>query len=759
MHIELIGCTSAGKSTLAQKIVDIGKRQGIDITLGDDFVLQRLRLQWLKNEFIRRRFLEICAACICVRHWRKYREFCRFVFKVVFQAPGSWFYKANLARIVLRKIGIHEIIRRFSSENHRMVLVDNEGIVQAAHNLFAHSSGKLNGGLSNFIESAPLPDMVAYLRQSEPILLERTLRRGHPRIRARSRHKVQHFIKQAAKTFEKLQGLPQIADRLVVIDGESKTVIKPSSRNGQAVDKACDLMQTSIKDVHSESARERTAPHAQSDSACLDLVNRLAELLQARGIRYCHWKSNINLEKSLNGEADLDLFVGHKSASRISHVLAQLGFKAARIKYGPETPGVDHYYGLDAVTGELVHVHLFTTLLTGESFVKSHRFPFEKMLLENCARIGPVAVVSKPVELVLFVLRTFVKYGSLPDMLRLYGKSAEARKELKWLLDNGDVAKALSLLSTYCPMVSESLFLSCIDAINENHSFLNKVLLGLRVRRRLRNYAKYTFVKRLLAYAQVIWAKLRRRLKGNLKNKTLHSRGAVIAFVGADATGKSTLIAETARWLGDVFAVRTVHAGKPPSSWLMLPINVILPLARRCMPKLRQRQVKSANLKSSRPREQKSSLLYAIRAVALARDRRQLLAKCRRAAVKGEIVICDRYPSENPGAMDSPRLDERSGRGMRAAIHNQLVQLERRFYNQIPPPDLVFRLNVSIETAKLRNRARMYGGRDSEDFIEIRHRNNNEWNMVGTRHIVDLDAEPAIPEIMDQVKKGIWNTI
>src|SRR5574341_834331 len=200
MQIELIGCTSAGKTTLAQKIVDVGKRQGIDITLGDDFVLQSLRLDWVQNEFIRRRFLEICAAFICLRHWRKYREFCRFVFRVVFQAPGSWFYKANLARIVLRKIGIHDIIRRLSSES-QMVLVDNEGIVQAAHSLFVNSNGRLNGGLSNFIESAPLPDVVAYLRQSESILLERTLKRGHPRIRARSLHKVQHFVKQAAKTF------------------------------------------------------------------------------------------------------------------------------------------------------------------------------------------------------------------------------------------------------------------------------------------------------------------------------------------------------------------------------------------------------------------------------------------------------------------------------------------------------------------------------------------------------------------------------
>jgi thymidylate kinase len=144
--------------------------------------------------------------------------------------------------------------------------------------------------------------------------------------------------------------------------------------------------------------------------------------------------------------------------------------------------------------------------------------------------------------------------------------------------------------------------------------------------------------------------------------------------------------------------------------------------------------------------------------VALAWDRRRLLAKCRRAASKVKSLFAI-VTHRKILAQWIARLEERSGRGMRAAIHNRLVQLEQRFYKQIRPPDLVFRLNVSIQTAKLRNRARMNDGRDSDDFIEIRHRNNNKWNRAGTRHIVDLDAEPSISEIMDQVKKGIWNTI
>lgn len=764
MHIELIGCTSAGKTTLAQKIVDVGKSQGIDVTLGEDFVLRRLYLNWVKNEFIRRRVLEICAASICLQCWPKYGEFCRFVFSVVFQAPGSWLYKVNLARIVLRKIGLYEVIRRNNSDQ-QIVLVDNEGIVQAAHNLFVHSGGRSSGDLSNFIKSAPLPDVVAYLRQPESILLERTLKRGHPRIRTRSLSKVQHFIKQAAKTFEELQRLPQIADRLFVIDSENKTMIKLSSRNGQLIDRAYDLMQTSIKDVHSEREPERTPPNAGSDTPCLKLVSRLVELLNAQDISYCHWKSNIDLKKSLDGEADLDLFVGRKSVSQILYLLAELGFKAARIRYGPETSGVTHYYGFDAMTGKLVHVHLFTVMLTGESFVKSHRLPFEKMVLENCDRMGPVVIASKAAELVLFVLRTFIKYSSLPDMHRLSGQSAQVRKEFKWLLDNSDLTKAVSLLRTYCPVVDEPLFLKCIDVLNKHSFIATRAILARRVRRRLRIYAKYTPLGRHFAYVQVVWAQVRRRVTGNRKNKMLQSGGAIIAFVGADATGKSTLVCEIGSWLGEVFAVRTVHVGKPPSSWITAPVNLALPLASCLWPQMRCHRLEGQNRLANPSQSQSklgtlSSLLIAIRAVTLAWDRRRTVNKAWRAAANGEIVICDRYPSEEIGRMDSPRLREQPSKGSRIAIlYNWLALFEQRLYKHIPPPDMVMTLKVSIATAKKRNRERIKSDKHEDDYLEARHRQSQEWHKPGTKHVHAIDTDMCIEETILKVKKTVWQSL
>ncbi|KPJ93405.1 MAG: hypothetical protein AMJ53_07290 [Gammaproteobacteria bacterium SG8_11] len=759
MHIELIGCTSAGKTTLAQKIILIGKRQGIDIILGDDFVLKRFHLNWVKSEFIRRRLLEVYAGYTCMRHWKKYREFCRFVFGVVLQTPGSWFYKFTLVRIVLRKIGIHELIRRYNSET-QLVLVDNEGIVQAAHNLFVHTNRRLNGNLTDFVKAAPLPDMIAYLKQPQSILLERTLRRGHPRIEARSKRKVELFVKQAVETFETLQTLPQIADRLVLIDGKSKAVTKPRSVNGSLVNQAYHLLSDSIKDDHSEG---EPAPRAQSKFPVLGLIRRLAEELHTQGVSYCHWKSNINLMESLEGEGDLDFFVGRESVSAFLEVIAQLGFKAAKIRYGPETPGVTHYYGLDASTGKLVHIHLFTNIITGESFVKSHSFPFERMLLENCDRMDQLAVLSKPAELVVFVLRTFIKYGSLSDIVRLFGKFGDLNKELLWLLNNEDIGRSLSLLNEYCPAVSESLFLNCVEAINENHSFISKVFLALRVRKRLRNFAQYTFTTRTFAYARVLLAKLKCILKGNLKNKTLSSGGAVIAFVGADATGKSTLVAETERWLGKVFAVRKVHVGKPPTSLLTALVNMALPLVRRLLPQLRRSQIQTQfhDKKSSQDAIKGPSLpLYGLRALTLAWDRYQLLRKVGRAKARGELIICDRYPSELTGAMDSPRLEEQLGKsGLRIAFTNWLARKEGELYKRMPSPDIAIKLSVSLAVAKKRNKERIKGDKDTDEFIESRHRSAREWHKAGTKYAFEISTDQSLSDTILNTKKAIWESL
>jgi thymidylate kinase len=496
-----------------------------------------------------------------------------------------------------------------------------------------------------------------------------------------------------------------------------------------------------------------------------EVVNSLFETLNCKGVVYCHWKSNFSLPQAISGEMDLDLLVDRNSLPQVVAILTELGYKSAIVKWEPATPSISHYYGLDPQTGQLVHVHLFGNILTGESFVKGYLFPFEQMLFEDGYYLDQIKLPSKPAELVLFVLRTFIKYGSLLDLIYLLRKPESVREELHWLQADSDTSEALSLLEKYCPAIDEQLFMRCIDTLNGDNSLFKRVILAQHVRRRLHIYEKHTSLQRGLAYAQLLWGQLQRRLNRNAKNKMLSAGGAVVAFVGPEATGKSTLVSECERWLGDVFAVRAVHAGKPPSSWLTIPVNGFIPLARRLLPKLRTTRLEghgsAVNATQSHPNiEGLPSLIHALRAVILAWDRWQLLRKVRRLAANGEIVICDRYPSEAVGAMDSRRLQENPTKdGVIVTIYNWLARLEDRLYQQIPPPDIVLRLKVSVEIAKKRNRERIKPGKESDAYLESRHRQSQDWHMSGTKYVYEINTQQPLVETILCVKKAIWKSL
>jgi thymidylate kinase len=359
----------------------------------------------------------------------------------------------------------------------------------------------------------------------------------------------------------------------------------------------------------------------------------------------------------------------------------------------------------------------------------------------------------------------FIKYGSLLDLVSLRRKSKSLKTEARWLQAGDTLPEALSLLRKYCPVIDEQLFLQCVETLNGDTPLIRRMILAQQVRRRLKVYAQRSFFQRLLAYIQLLLVEVRRHLGTKQKNKVLQAGGAVIAFVGADATGKSTLVTETGRWLGTTFAVRTVHAGKPPSTWLTAPLNLLLPLMRIRLSSWRtnhlEGHIASAHASSS-PDKNKglASLVYALRSVTIAWERRQLLVRARRAAAGGEIIICDRYPSDIIGVMDSPRLSQQPvQRGVAPAIFNWLARLEQRLYKQIPPPDIVLRLNVSIETALQRNRERFKPGKEADAYITSRHSQTREWHKAGTKDVYDIDTEQSLAETILCVKKAIWESL
>jgi thymidylate kinase len=97
--------------------------------------------------------------------------------------------------------------------------------------------------------------------------------------------------------------------------------------------------------------------------------------------------------------------------------------------------------------------------------------------------------------------------------------------------------------------------------------------------------------------------------------------------------------------------------------------------------------------------------------------------------------------------------------GVIAAICNWLAGIEARLYKEIPPPDVVLRLAVSVETAKQRNRNRAEAQREDEAYVECRHRQNVRWQKSGTRHVYDIDADGTLADTVRRAQEAIWQSI
>ena len=225
IQIELFGCTSAGKSSLLANILRACQDQGIEALTGDDLVLRQAGLNRVKNRLVRTLLTDWLALFACLLTCNRNLEFICFSIGTLLRLPVAvgWLERFNLARNILKKVGIYEIIHR-AGDNRQVAVVD-EGTLQAAHNLFVHVSARMDpADVSTFVSLVPLPELAVYVTQSKPVLIERTLARGHKRIPDTSYANVECFISRAVDTFDQVVKHVALKGRLLAIEPQQKSV-------------------------------------------------------------------------------------------------------------------------------------------------------------------------------------------------------------------------------------------------------------------------------------------------------------------------------------------------------------------------------------------------------------------------------------------------------------------------------------------------------------------------------------------------------
>lgn len=227
----------------------------------------------------------------------------------------------------------------------------------------------------------------------------------------------------------------------------------------------------------------------------------------------------------------------------------------------------------------------------------------------------------------------------------------------------------------------------------------------------------------------------------------------VVAFVGSEATGKSTVLGEIERRFAGRHPVRRVHAGKPPSTALTVVPHVLLPAFRKLFPEQRTLRVEERNERDG-DGDRGFPLLFGIRSVMLAYERRALLRRAASAG-RGTIVLSDRYPSSTSGAPDGPQLAHLVEREGRRSVRRTLARIEERLYRDVPTPDVVFHLTAPLDVVLARNAGR--AKREPEEYVRFRHALSSTLRFDGVPvHRVDTDRalEVVVEEIEEVIRDG-----
>jgi thymidylate kinase len=482
------------------------------------------------------------------------------------------------------------------------------------------------------------------------------------------------------------------------------------------------------------------------------VFRRIARLLDDAGIRYCHWKSNYHIQYALAGDEDFDLLVARHDFRAFARLMYEQGFRPASTPSSRGQPGVFHFLGVDT-DGRLLNVHSYTRILTGDHLLKSYGLPFEGMLLENRRLEQGVYVPTKTAEMIVFTFRLALKVVRPIDRKLVRRGRELIAEEFAWLMAGLDRTQLAELMTRHFPGIEPQLVLDIVDALAAGINPLDLGAMARRLARPLARFYRYGALGRawrsVVGLAQIAWNRLAKE-----RHMELDEGGVVLAVVGPHASGKSTVCGHLRQWLGRELGVRYVHVGKPPSTFLTWLPNRLIPLMRRVRP---EAVTHRGDQQAQEDPSAQLGWLYVVRKLMLAIERRKVLRDVFRRSRNGRIVLCDRYPADDAGTVDSASFTDEVIAAQRSKWKQQAMRWETAIYRDLPAPDIVVELTVSLDDAIQRNLGRDKPGQDTE-YLRRRSKLAHEYRFRRAQ-VVRVPGGMTEAETLAFVRREVWSRL
>lgn len=474
----------------------------------------------------------------------------------------------------------------------------------------------------------------------------------------------------------------------------------------------------------------------------LSLCSQFFDFLNQENIRYCHWKSNEHLDKALDGKTDLDLLVHPDDKPAFQAALEQFDFKLILSPKDKQFPGLEDYLGFDDETGAFVHLHLHYQLILGQKYIKNHHLPLEKLFFRNLVDRQGVHIPCAELELILLIIRAHLKVDVLSlakhqvkDLLRqpYTAFPRDIEDELVALHGLADPSRFEALLVESGLPLSHDQCLTFLQRLSNGKLRAYQIWSGYRlILEQLYPYQRTTGLAVKLSYFRhfIKNSAVVRRFR-DPGRKTLVGRGRFFALVGADGSGKSTLIKDLNGWLSWKMAVDEFYFGIPKNL-----VGRATSLTTRILHKVGLKRAESFILD-----------LYWLY---VARYRSSVSDRIAESLKQGTIVISDRFPMSEFRAMKEPMDNPRIGESRRL-FGKKLRHIEEAHYARIQSPDRIFVLQVELEELRRRK---------SDLGVEQHTTKALAVNSVSpSQSVCPVDANRPYDAVLLSLKRRIWQAI